>query len=437
MHLPTALVETPLTRGAAATIIETRDAILRGYVSVDEAAAACRARIRETNDTLAAFTVVNEAAASPVAAELPLAGICVGVKDLYDTAGMTTTYGSPIYRDHVPTADAALVARLRQLGAHVAGKTVTTEFAWRQAGPTVNPWNTAHTPGGSSSGSAAAVAAGLVPLATGTQTFGSVIRPAAFCGIVGFKPSHGLLSLDGVQPLSPTLDHAGLFARSVTDIAHVFGHLTNEAIATPERPPRLRLVRGPYWSLASAAQRAVLDKAAASFAARGATVEEAELPVAFDEALAIAEVILFHEAGRIYAPLAASHPNLLSRHMKELVARGQALPSGAVEVALSARSELRRAFGEAIAGCDTVLTLPALGEAPPLSEGTGNAAPCVTWTLLGTPALTLPRAAGKANLPLGLQLVGQSGSDHALLSVAAWCERLGPIAGIGAADNTW
>lgn len=437
MHLPTALVDTPQTRGTAATVTETRDAILRGVLTVEEAVAACRARIRVTNDALAAFTVVNEAAASPVAAGLPLAGICVGVKDLYDTAGMTTTYGSPIYRDHVPTADAALVARLRQLGAHVAGKTVTTEFAWREAGPTVNPWNTAHTPGGSSSGSAAAVAAGLVPLATGTQTFGSVIRPAAFCGIVGFKPSHGLLPLEGVQPLSPTLDHAGLFARSVADIAHVFGHLTNETTAPPERPPRLRLVRGPYWSQASAAQRAVLDKAAASFADRGATVVEAELPVAFDEALAIAEVILCHEAGRIYAPLAASHPDLLSHHMKELVARGQALSDDTVEVALSARSELRRAFSGEIAGCDAVLTLPALGEAPSLSEGTGNAAPCVTWTLLGAPALALPWAAGKANLPLGLQLVGQSGSDHALLSVAAWCERLGPIAGFGAADNTW
>ena len=435
MHEPTALVDTPLTRGTAATVIETRDAILRGAVTVDEAVAACRARIRETNDALAAFTVVNEAAASPVASELPLAGISVGVKDLYDTAGMTTTYGSPIYRDHVPTADAALVARLRELGAHVAGKTVTTEFAWRQAGPTVNPWNTAHTPGGSSSGSAAAVAAGLVPLATGTQTFGSVIRPAAFCGIVGFKPSHGLLPLDGVQPLSPTLDHGGLFARSVADIAHVFGHLTNETTAPPERSPRLRLVRGPYWPQASGTQRAVLDKAAASFAGRGATVEEAELPVAFDEALAIAEVILCHEAGRIYAPLAASHPDLLSQHMKELVARGQALSRDEVEGALLARSELKRAFGEAIAGCDAILTLPALGEAPPLKEGTGNAAPCVTWTLLGLPALSLPWAAGEANLPLGLQLVGRSGSDHALLSVAAWCERPRPLAGTDAGDG--
>ena len=179
----------------------------------------------------------------------------------------------------------------------------------------------------------------------------------------------------------------------------------------------------------------MLDKAAASFAGRGATVQEAELPVAFDEALAIAEVILCHEAGRIYAPLAASHPDLLSHHMKELVARGQALSDDEVEGALLARSELQRAFGEAIAGCDAILTLPALGEAPPLKEGTGNAAPCVTWTLLGLPALTLPWAAGEANLPLGLQLVGRSGSDHALLSVAAWCERPRPLAGTDAGDG--
>src|SRR5690606_37939914 len=146
-------------------------------------------------------------------------------KDLYDTAGMVTAYGSAIHSGNFPDRDAVLVTRLRALGGHVAGKTVTTEFAWRQAGPTVNPWNDGHTPGGSSSGSAAAVAAGLVPLAIGTQTFGSVIRPAAFCGIVGFKPGRAVLPLEGAHPLSPTLDHAGLFARTLDDIAYTFSAL--------------------------------------------------------------------------------------------------------------------------------------------------------------------------------------------------------------------
>jgi amidase len=435
MHLPTAPVDTLLTNGAVASVIGTRQAVAGGDLTIEEAVAACRARIRETDAALAAFTIVNDAAAPAVTPKLPLAGICVGVKDLYDTAGMATAYGSPIYRDHVPAADAALVARLRELGAYVAGKTVTTEFAWRQPGPTVNPWNTAHTPGGSSSGSAAAVAAGLVPLAIGTQTFGSIIRPAAFCGIVGFKPTHGLLPLAGVRPLSPTLDHAGLFARSVGDIAHVFGHLMDAVTLGRERPPHLRLVRGPCWAQASPAQRTVLEQAAASFTERGAIVEEAELPASFDEAFAVAETILCHEAARIYAPLAASHPDLLSRHMKELVSRGQPLSGDAVQRALTARRALQSAFAGAIAGYDAILALPALGEAPPLRDGTGNAAPCVPWTLLGVPALTLSWAAGQANLPLGLQLVGRSGYDHALLSVAAWCERPETLPGNRAAGN--
>jgi len=423
MDLPDGPIETPLVERPVAGVIETRAAIGRGDHTAAQALAACNARIHAANPSLAAFTVVNDAAPAEVDPALPLAGIAIGVKDLYDTSGMVTTYGSPIYRDHVPDADAALVMRLKELGGHVAGKTVTTEFAWRQAGPTVNPWNEAHTPGGSSSGSAAAVAAGLVPLAIGTQTFGSVIRPAAFCGVVGFKPTHGLLPLNGVQPLSPTLDHAGLFARSLADVACVFGLLKpgQSNAGTLAKPPRLRFVHGPYWQQASATQRAVLERAAADFSARGASVEPIELPAAFDEALAIAEVILCHEAAEIYGPLVQSHPHLLSHHMKELVARGRALAGGALGEAMAMRAELASAFATEMEGHDAVLTLPALGEAPLLGQGTGNPAPCVLWTLLGVPALTLPRAFGTGNLPLGLQLVGAVGADHDLLSIAAWC----------------
>ncbi|MDQ6432532.1 amidase [Mesorhizobium sp. LHD-90] len=423
MQLPTALVDTPLIQRPAPTVIETRRAVEHGETTVSQAIAACRARIHSINGTLGAFTTVNEAEAVASDPRRPLAGIAIGVKDLYDTAGMTTSYGSPIYHDHVPAADAALVASLRELGGHVAGKTVTTEFAWRQAGPTVNPWNTAHTPGGSSSGTAAAVAAGLVPLAIGTQTFGSVIRPAAFCGVVGFKPSYGLLSLAGVRPLSPALDHAGLFARSVQDITYVFRLLTAAPANEPAtgKPPRLLLLRGPWWNQASATQQALLEQAAAGFVDRGATVEQAELPGAFNDGLAIAETILCQEAAENYASLVVSRPGQISRHMKELVARGQATSNAARQQAFAARSELLPEFAKQIDGYDAVLTLPALGEAPLLEEGTGNPGPCVLWTLLGAPALALPVAAGAGNLPLGLQLVGRSGSDQALLSTGAWC----------------
>jgi len=409
---------------SAPGVVETRAAIANGDIDVARALAEARERIGAANSTLAAFTLVNDE--PPVSADpaMPLAGIAIGVKDLYDTAGMKTAYGSAIYRDHVPAADAALVARLKALGGHVAGKTVTTEFAWRQAGPTVNPWNAAHTPGGSSSGSAAAVAAGLVPLALGTQTFGSVIRPATFCGVVGFKPTYGLLPLDGVKPLSPTLDHGGFFARSVNDIACVFSLLSGETTQmSVGSQPRLRFVRSRYWDQADAAQRTVLEEAVSRLSAGGARVEALELPAEFDDGFAIADVLLCREAAEIYGPLAESHPGLLSTHMKDLVARGKALPDAAYPQALAARVALRARFADEMAGFDAVLTLPALGEAPRLEEGTGNAAPCVLWTLLGAPALTLPQARGANGLPLGLQLVGGAGADSALLSLGGWCAR--------------
>lgn len=408
---------------ASGTIVEIRDAIAAGRTTVGDQISACRANIEATNTQLAAFNVIAGEQVGSVDPVLPLAGISVGVKDLYDTAGMVTSYGSPIFRNHVPAADAALVTRLKALGAFVAGKTVTTEFAWRQAGPTVNPWNHVHTPGGSSSGSAAAVAAGLVPLATGTQTFGSVIRPAAFCGVIGFKPTYGLLPLDGVQPLSPTLDHAGLFARTVSDIAYTFNLLTGQTSPadTPARSPRLRLVRGPFWDQASPTQQKIVEEAAEEFARLGASVTERELPASFDAAAEIAEIILCKEAAEIYGPLVQKHPDLVSTHIKELVVRGETMSDGDHDVALASRERLQREFQQEMSGYDAILTVPALGEAPLLTEGTGNAGPCIAWTLLGVPAIALPRSTGTGSLPLGIQLVGTAGGDGSLLAAATWC----------------
>jgi amidase len=409
-------------KGAAPGVAETLDAIRDGKMTARQAVAACHDRALVLDPGLAAFTVINNA---PFRTDpsLALDGIAVGVKDLYDTADLPTTYGSAIYRDNRPQEDAWLVGRLKELGAFVAGKTVTTEFAWRQAGPTVNPFNRSHTPGGSSSGSAAAVAAGIVPLALGTQTFGSVIRPAAFCGVVGFKPSYGQLPLTGVHPLSPTLDHAGYFARSVGDVRLIHALVLNrDEPATTREKVRLRVMRSPLWGEASPRQQAAVDDAAALLGKVGFSVTPHELPAAFDGALALAETILCHEAAAIYRPLVDQFPDLVSDHIKELVMRGESLPAFAYDQAIEQVRGLRDAFAREMENYDAVLTLPALGEAPLLSEGTGNAGPCVLWTLLGVPSVTLPWGFGDHGLPVGIQLAGRAGNDFRLLDIGTEIE---------------
>jgi len=383
-----------------------------------------RRAARRTNDTLRAFTLVNDAEfrSNP---SLLLDGLAIGVKDLYDTAGLATAYGSPIYRDHVPAKDAALVARLKALGAFVLGKTVTTEFAWRQAGPTVNPYNPEHTPGGSSSGSAAAVAAGIVPLALGTQTFGSIIRPAAFCGVFGFKPGYGALPLDGVQPLSPSLDHAGYLARSVETVRRLHGLVLDES-RTVARPAnlRLRLVRSRYWRQASDTQRIAFESAVEALRKAGADMHEEELPPSFDGGFGFAETILRRESATTYRPLIDRWPAEVSIHIRELTEKGEELSVEDYTAALAARDELKDRLRREMKGFDAILTLSALGEAPLLGEGTGNPGPCVLWTLLGVPTASLPCGFGRHGLPLAIQLVGAAGHDFELLDLCAFAEKV-------------
>src|SRR5471032_2441256 len=211
----------------ALTLRDIRRAVESGVLTIQQSIESADKAARQSQPWLHAFSYLPDA---PVVNQadigLPLAGVPIGIKDLIDTADMPTEYNSPAYSGRKPETDAVLVARLRQAGGTIVGKTVTTEFAWRQPGPTINPWNEKHTPGGSSSGSAASVAAGIVPLAFGTQTFGSVIRPAAYCGVVGFKPTYGSIARTGVHPLSPSLDHVGLFARRVDDVALAVSLLT-------------------------------------------------------------------------------------------------------------------------------------------------------------------------------------------------------------------
>ena len=370
----------------------------------------------------------------------PLSGIPVAIKDIIATSDMPTTNGSPIYRDHIPTADAWVVERLRNLGATIFGKTVSTEFAWRHPGPTVNPWNIQHTPGGSSSGSAAAVAAGIVPLALGTQTLGSVIRPAAFNGVVGLKPSFGTIPRIGVHHLSPSLDHVGFFARSVDDVAFALSLLAGSSDGDPHglavpafevsvehglaanHKPRLAIVRFSKWSRAEAEQQNVFEAAVAKLRNAGASVEELELAELDRDNWAAINTILSCEGALIFAGLVERFPDRTSDHLKSLVETGKAHGAHSYLAAKALQQKWREALSSQISGFDAVLTLPAFGEAPEGLGYTGDAEYCAPWTLLGVPAVSLPAGFGKKGLPLGLQIVGAYREDYRLLRVAKWIE---------------
>ena len=372
----------------------------------------------------------------------PLSGIPVAIKDIIATSDMPTTNGSPIYRDHIPERDAWVVERLRSLGATIFGKTVSTEFAWRHPGPTVNPWNTRHTPGGSSSGSAAAVAAGIVPLALGTQTLGSVIRPAAFNCIVGLKPSFGAIPRTGVHALSPSLDHVGLFARRVDDVAFALSLLAAADDSDPHgRPlpgfevdvgdgvpplerPRLGIVRFQNWAKAEPEQRQLFEAAIAKARKAGAVLEELELGELDRANWNAINTILASEAALIFEGLVERFPDRSSDHLKSLVQTGKIHTALEYLAAKALQEKLRSAFATDISDFDAVLTLPAFGEAPEGLGFTGNAEFCAPWTLLGAPAVTLPAGFGKNGLPLGLQIVGAYRQDYRTLRAAKWVENV-------------
>lgn len=393
------------------------------------------ARAEALEPVLRAFTHRPDAYGEPAAGS-PLAGLPVGVKDLIDTADMPTAYGSPIYREHRPAADAAVVAKLREYGATVFGKTVTTEFAWRQPGPTVNPWRTTHTPGGSSSGSAAAVGAGIVPLALGTQTVGSVIRPAAYCGVVGYKPSHGGVSREGVHPLAASLDHVGFFAQSVemAALAHaLFVAGQPQAIADLASwrawfaplaaPPRLGVVRTPFDGRMQEAQKENFEASLARLRAAGAEVVEIAFGADLARIVDALQVILRVEAWQAIGPVDRDHPGQLSHHMRALVDEGAAMPEARYREALDLQRALRAESAALLAGCDALVSVPATGAAPEGLDDTGDPVFCAPWSLIGMPAVTVPSGWTAQGLPLGFQVIGAFGTDPATLRIAAWVER--------------
>ena len=355
-----------------------------------------------------------------------LAGLPIGVKDIIDTVDMPTEHGSPIYRGNRPFADAACVALLRMAGGTIMGKTITTEFANRYPGATVNPHNPGHTPGGSSSGSAAAVADFQVPAALGTQTGGSVIRPSAFCGVVGYKPSFGEFTRSGIKLQCHNLDTLGILCRTVADLPP----LRAAILAAPARgiggetaAPRIGVCRTPAWDRADAATQGLIERTASRLGAAGARVSEVSFAPAFADILEHHRRIFNFEAARNYAYEYEEHHDLVSEVLRDTVLTpGRELPLAGYVEALETAEAFRRHMDDIFAGVDVLLTPSAAGEAPEGLGSTGDPSFNSIWTLGWTPCVTLPAGTGPAGLPLGVQLVGQRGRDEALLEAAAWVE---------------
>ncbi|MGH7310186.1 MAG: amidase [Candidatus Rokuibacteriota bacterium] len=402
---PVALVE------ACLACIKALDGELRAWVHLDEAGALDRAREREA-----------QARAGQLVG--PLHGVPVGIKDIIDVAGMPTTFGARAWAHRRAATDATCVARLRAAGAIILGKTVTTEFAYRDPSPTRNPWNRGHTPGGSSAGSGAAVGSRMVPLALGSQTVGSVLRPAAYCGVAGFKGTHGLVPVDGVVPLAWSLDHVGVFARSVSDVALALGVLIDrelELVAVP----RPRLAWAPS-ALATAAPDMVAHVRAATdrFAAAGAEIVAVTLPPSYAAGREASAIVLEVEAAAYHEEFFAAHEGDYGPEMGALVQAG--LKRGATEYARANRRRLafRDEIMPLLAAHDALIMPTAPSPAPAGLASTGDGSFCAPWSNAGVPAITLPSGLSPSGLPYAVQLVQAAGASSRLLAVAAWCERV-------------
>jgi Asp-tRNA(Asn)/Glu-tRNA(Gln) amidotransferase A subunit family amidase len=357
----------------------------------------------------------------------PLAGLALGVKDVLDTADQPSQYGSPIWAGHRPRGDAACVALARRAGAVVAGKTVTTEFATRFPGPTTNPRDARRTPGGSSSGSAAGVAAGLLHLAFGTQTAGSVIRPAAYCGAVGYKPAHGALHRAGMKVMSESLDTIGLLARDVAAVALAMSALPGLDHGEPGRAevvaPRLALVLGPGEAALEPCTLALFERAERALAAKGTAVERRALPEALLRANAAHARVMNMESAEALAWEMDHARALLSPVLRERMEWGAAEPREKLAEGRALFAAAREAFAGWSAGADAILTPAAPGEAPEGLGWTGDPACNSLWTLLHAPCVTVPAGDGPNGMPLGVQLVGRAGEEARLLALAEWVRR--------------
>jgi Asp-tRNA(Asn)/Glu-tRNA(Gln) amidotransferase A subunit family amidase len=409
-------------------------AIASGSASCEDVARACLDRISEREAQVQAWAHLDADFVIAQARKLdrsgsrgPLAGVPFAAKDIIDTADLPTEYGSPIYKGHRPGRDAACVALGRRAGGILMGKAVTTEFANFHPGNTRNPLDLTRTPGGSSSGSAAAVADFMVPLALGTQTTASTIRPASFCGIFGYRPTYGDLRCSGVMEASGSLDTLGLFARSLEDIVlyrDVLLGISPPESAPEGRPPRIGFCRTHLWQEVEPACAALLEGAATRLAAAGASVTDVELPGSFDAIEDVHLAISSFEFSRNFAWEIDHHWDRISETLRNgRLKAGLACSFERYRSALDAASALRRQMDEVFAGFDVLLTAPTAGEAPVGLQATGNAKLCMIWTAMHVPAVSLPVFAGPNGLPFGAQLVGRRGGDADLFRAADWVFR--------------
>jgi Asp-tRNA(Asn)/Glu-tRNA(Gln) amidotransferase A subunit family amidase len=385
--------------------------------------------IASRDPTVLAFAHFDPAQARTAAAKArpgPLQGIPIGIKDVLDTAGMPSQYGSPIWTGWQPKADSAPVAWAHTAGGVVIGKTVTTEFATRKPGPTKNPVNPNHTPGGSSSGSAAGVGAGLFPLAYGTQTAGSVIRPAAYCGAVGYKPTYGLISRIGMKIMSDSLDTIGVIARTVADCALFAGAVSGRDLGDPDinpgTAPRIGICHSPTWTAAAPETQALLTRVTEALSRAGASVTHRELPENFNALVEAHPIVMNSESARALGWELATHPDQISEGLRERLGFGLNQTQSALENAYTVFTTTQRAFPDAMDGLDILVTPAAPGEAPKGLEWTGDPAFNFIWTSLHVPCVTVPAATGPNGLPLGIQIVGRQGDDRAVLAWARWVE---------------
>jgi Asp-tRNA(Asn)/Glu-tRNA(Gln) amidotransferase A subunit family amidase len=437
-----------MTRLTDLGLTDAAVAVREGRVTAVELTADCLRRIQEVDEKVQAWAFLDaehalrqaraadhhRMAGGPLG---PLHGVPIGIKDIFDTSDYPTEFGSALWQGRTPRQDAVAVARLRAAGAIILGKTVTTEYAYFHPGKTRNPHDPARTPGGSSSGSAAAVAAGMVPAAIGSQTNGSVIRPASFCGVVGFKPTHGLIPRTGAMLLSRALDHVGVFTRSVADAALMAdmlaghdaedpdtrptaaGHLASAAASEPPLPPRFAFVKGPAWKAADP----YLDEAFAELLATlGDNVSAVDVGASFDRGIDFHGTVMAADMAHNFRRDYAKGGDALSPQLRELLARGQKISAFDYLEAVSAAESFNRLLDDVFNEYDAILTSSSPGEAP-IGTATGNPIFCSLWTYLGTPAISLPLLVGPNGLPVGVQLVGRRGNDARLLRTARWLSR--------------
>ena len=433
-------------RLADLSAVEAAGRLSRGEITSEDLVSDCLARIAEREEAVRAWTYLDRDYALAQARRAdeahragldqgPLAGVPVGIKDIFDTVDMPTEYGSPLGAGRQPEADSSVVAQLRQAGAVVLGKTVTTEFAVYAPNETTNPHDAGRTPGGSSSGSAAAVASGMVPLATGSQTNGSVVRPASYCGVVGFKPSFGRISRRGVLALSRSLDQMGVFARSVEDAALVAECLMAYDPSDPDMRPSARpqllataSEEPPVTPLLAFAKTPVWDRAepdtregfAELVGALGDDCDEVGLPEPFDAAVGDHRTLMVADLATNLASFYARGADRISDTLRGMIEDGQKVLAVDYARARARREVLYAGLEQIFERYDAIITPAAPGQAPKGLEATGDPIFCTLWTYLGVPAVSLPLLQGGDGLPVGVQMVGLRGDDGRLLRTARW-----------------